>query len=173
MTIRELTTTDIPELVTLATKIFRETFTHLNTPEAMEGFISKDYTFENFQRELDEPDSKYFFACDDDGKAIAYMRLRKNSEVDHFLGNNHIEIQRIYVDQAYHGRKVADQLMQLAIDVAREKKHDWIWLGVWEHNPRAQRFYQKWGFERFSEHDFYMGDERQTDWLMKKDLRSA
>lgn len=179
MTIRELTTTDIPELVALATKIFRDTFTHLNTPEAMEGFISKDYTFENFERELHEADTKYFFACDDEGKAIAYMRLRKNPEVDHLIGSNNIEIQRIYVDQAHQGqpgpggRKVADQLMQLAIDIAKEKKHDWIWLGVWEHNLRAQRFYQKWGFEKFSEHDFYMGDERQTDWLMRKDLRSS
>jgi ribosomal protein S18 acetylase RimI-like enzyme len=179
VTIRELTTADIPELIALATKIFRDTFTHLNTPEAMEGFISKDYTFENFQRELKEAGSKNFFACDDDGKAIAFMRLRKNSEANHFLGDNNIEIQRIYVDKDYHGQRgpggltVADQLMQLAIDIAREQKRDWIWLGVWEHNPRAQRFYQKWGFERFSEHDFYMGEERQTDWLMKKDLRNA
>jgi ribosomal protein S18 acetylase RimI-like enzyme len=178
VTIRELTTTDIPELIALATKIFRDTFTHLNTPEAMEGFISKDYTFENFQHELNEPDSKYFFACDDEGRAIGYMRLRRNSEVDHLIGDNNIEIQRIYVDQAYQGtpapggRKVADQFMELAIDIAKEKKHDWIWLGVWEHNPRAQRFYGKWGFERFSEHDFYMGEEKQTDWLMKKDLRN-
>ncbi|MEJ0033174.1 MAG: N-acetyltransferase [Bacteroidota bacterium] len=171
MIIRELTAADLPELLSLAIKIFRDTFTLDNTPEAMEGFIASDYTIEKFTREFYEPGSKYFFVCDDDGKAIAYMRVRKNPEADHFLGSNNIEIQRLYVDHAWHGRKIADQLMHLAIDIAKENKHDWIWLGVWEHNPRAQRFYQKWGFERFSEHDFYMGEERQTDWLMKKDLR--
>ena len=60
--------------------------------------------------------------------------------------------------------------MQLAIDIATEGKFDWIWLGVWEFNPRAQKFYQKWGFEKFSEHAFYMGEEKQTDWLMRKAL---
>jgi ribosomal protein S18 acetylase RimI-like enzyme len=170
--IRELTPDDLPELLSLAIKIFRDTFTHNNTPEAMEGFIASDYTIDKFTREFYEPGSLYFFVCDDNGKAIAYMRIRKNTEADHLLGSNNIELQRLYVDHSYHGRKIADRLMQLAIDIAKENKHDWIWLGVWEHNPRAQRFYQKWGFERFSEHDFYMGEEKQTDWLMRKDLRS-
>lgn len=169
MTIRELTPADIPELRTLAIKIFRDTFTPLNTPEAMEAAIEKEYNVKGFEREFTESGQRYYFICDND-KGIGYLRLRKNSEVDHILGTNHIELQRIYVDQAYHGQKVGDKLMQLAIDVANENKHDWIWLGVWEHNPRAQRFYEKWGFEKFSEHDFYMGVERQIDWLMRKAL---
>jgi ribosomal protein S18 acetylase RimI-like enzyme len=170
VTIRELTIADVPELRALAIKIFSDTFTHLNTPQAMEGFISTDYTVEKFEKEFTEIGSKYFFICDGD-KAIGYLKLRRNSEVDHYLGSNNIELQRIYVDHAYHGQKVGDRLMQLAIDTAKENNYEWIWLGVWEHNPRAQRFYQKWGFEKFSEHDFYMGEERQTDWLMKKLLR--
>jgi diamine N-acetyltransferase len=167
VTIRELTVGDVPELRALAIKIFRDTFTPLNTPEAMEGFIAKDYTVESFEKEFTEADAKCFFICDGD-KPIGYLRLRKNSEVSHILGHNHIEIQRLYIDHAYHGLKAGDKLMQLAISIAKENDHEWIWLGVWEHNPRAQRFYQKWGFERFSEHDFYMGEERQTDWLMKR-----
>lgn len=170
MTIRELTIADAPELLVLATKIFRDTFAHNNTPEAMEGFISKDYTLEKFQAEFNEPGARTFFVCDDSGKGIAYLRVRRNPEADHYLGSNNLELQRIYVDHAYHGQGIADKLMQLAIDIANENKNEWLWLGVWEHNPRAQRYYQKWGFERFSEHDFYMGDERQTDWLLKKKL---
>lgn len=172
MTIRELTPSDIPELRALAIKIFRDTFTATNTPEAMDGYISADYKVENFEREFTEVGQRYFFVCDDSGKAIAYLRLRRNTEADHLLGTNNIELQRIYVDHAYHGQKIADKLMQLAIDIAIENKHEWIWLGVWEHNPRAQKFYIKWGFEKFSEHDFYMGEERQTDWLMKKSLKA-
>ena len=172
MTIRELTTDDIPALRTLAIELFRQAFTHLNTPEIMEGFIAKEYKVENFQREFTEAGSSYFFICDGE-KPIGYLRLRKNPEVDHILGSNNIEIQRIYVDQAYHGLKVGDRLMQCAIDVAKKNNHEWIWLGVWELNPKAQRFYQKWGFEKFSEHDFYMADEKQTDWLMRKPLREV
>lgn len=169
MTIRELTEADIPQLREIAVKIFRDTFTHLNTPENLEAFLERDYSPESFKREFEEAGSRYFFISDDD-RAAGYLRLRKNSEVDHVLGTNTIEIHRLYVDPLYHGKKVGDQLMQLAIDIAKQNNHDWIWLGVWEHNPRAQRFYEKWGFEKFSDHNFFMGKEKQTDWLLRKKL---
>lgn len=169
MTIRELTTADIPALRALAIKVFSDTFTSLNTPEAMEGAIEKEYNLAGFEREFTEEGQRYFFICDND-KPIGYLRLRKNPEVDHLLGKNHIELQRIYVDHAYHGQKVGDRLMQLAIDLATEGNYEWIWLGVWELNPRAIKFYEKWGYEKFSEHPFYMGEEKQTDWLMRRKL---
>lgn len=166
MTIRELTPADIPELRALAIKIFRDTFTELNTPENLEAFLERDYSIEAFEREFKEADSRYFFISEE--KPIGYLRLRSNPEVEHLLGTNTIEVHRLYVDKNFHGKKVGDQLMQLAIDTAAAGKFDWIWLGVWSENPRAQRFYEKWGFERFSEHAFFMGDERQTDFLLKR-----
>ncbi|HZY80290.1 MAG TPA: N-acetyltransferase [Cyclobacteriaceae bacterium] len=169
MTIRELTEADIPVLRDIAIKIFRDTFTHSNTPENLEAFLKRDYNTESFKKEFGEPGSRYFFISDGD-RIAGYLRLRKNPEVDHILGKNTIEIHRIYVDPEYHGKKVGDQLMQFSIDIANQDKHDWIWLGVWEHNPRAIKFYTKWGFERFSEHDFFMGDEKQTDFLLRKKL---
>lgn len=169
MNIRELTPADIPALRELAIKVFRDTFTALNTPEAMDGAVETEYNLHRFEKEFSEAGQRYFFISDAD-KPIGYLRLRRNPEVDHLLGTNHIELQRIYVDKAYHGQKVGDRLMQLAIDLATEGKHEWIWLGVWELNPRAIKFYQKWSFEKFSEHDFYMGVERQTDWLMRRNL---
>lgn len=167
MTIRELTDDDIPRLRDIAIKIFRDTFTHLNTPENLEAFLERDYGTESFIKEFAEAGSKYFFISDGDTIA-GYLRVRRNTEVDHLLGNNTLEIHRIYVDPAWHGKKVGDQLMQFALDIARQDNREWVWLGVWEHNPRAQRFYEKWGFERFSEHDFFMGTEKQTDWLMRR-----
>jgi diamine N-acetyltransferase len=167
VTIRELTQSDIPELRDLAIRVANDTFGHLNTPENMQAFLERDYAIESFKNEFNQPGSRYFFISDGD-KTAGYLRLRRTTEVEHLLGANTIEIHRIYVDHAYHGKKVGDQLMEFAIGIAKENKHDWIWLGVWEGNPRAQRFYQKWGFEKFSEHDFFMGDEKQTDWLLKK-----
>jgi ribosomal protein S18 acetylase RimI-like enzyme len=169
VTITEITEADIPELRALAIRVANDTFGHLNTPAAMQAFLERDYSIDSFKREFKEPDSRYFFIYDGD-KTAGYLRLRKTQEVEHLLGANTIEIHRIYVDHAYHGKKVGDQLMQFAIDIAKESKRDWIWLGVWEGNPRAQRFYEKWGFEKFSEHDFYMGEERQTDWLLRKKI---
>jgi diamine N-acetyltransferase len=169
MTIRELSEKDIPVLRDLAIQIYRDTFSDANTPENMEAFISKDYSVSSFQREFREDGSHYYFALDHDQPA-GYLRLRKNSEADFHLGSNTIELHRLYIDVNYQGKQVGSLLMQHALDVAKAMKVDWIWLGVWEHNPKAQKFYSKWGFERFAEHVFYMGDEAQTDWLLKKKI---
>jgi ribosomal protein S18 acetylase RimI-like enzyme len=167
MTIRTLTRDDIPQLRELAIRIYRETFSSQNSPSNMEAFLEKDYSIESFNREFDEDGSFYFFACDGQVPA-GYLRLRKSTEAESHLGENTIELHRLYVDVRYQGMKVGKLLMEFALDFASKLKVDWIWLGVWEHNPRAQAFYERWGFEKFSEHIFQMGDEAQTDWLLKK-----
>src|SRR5689334_13974208 len=115
--IRELTEADIPSLRDVAIKIFRDTFTHLNTPENLDALLNRDYNTESFKKEFNEPGSKYFFLSAGD-TSPGYLRLRNNPEVDHFLGTNTTEIHRIYVDPVYHGKKVGDQLMQFSIDTA-------------------------------------------------------
>jgi ribosomal protein S18 acetylase RimI-like enzyme len=170
MTIKELTAADIPALRDLAIRIYRDTFTDQNSAESMEAFLERDYSTESFQKEFTEPGSRYFFISDGETHA-GYLRVRRSTEVDHLLGTNNIELHRLYIDKPYHGQRVGHELMQLAMDIATEGQYEWIWLGVWEHNPRAQRFYQKWGFEKFSEHIFHMGEEKQTDWLLRRRLR--
>ena len=167
MTIRELTRRDIPQLRELAVRIYRDTFSGQNTPANMETFLQKDYSVESFNREFDERGSFYFFACDGQ-TPVGYLRLRNNAEAEPYLGKNTIELHRLYIDARYQGRQVGKLLMEFALEYARNLKVDWIWLGVWEHNPRAQAFYERWGFEKFSEHIFQMGEEAQTDWLLKK-----
>ncbi|HTE12726.1 MAG TPA: GNAT family N-acetyltransferase, partial [Chitinophagaceae bacterium] len=79
-----------------------------------------------------------------------------------------IEIGRIYAVQKTIGLGVGKALMQACIGIAKEKNKQLIWLGVWERNQRAISFYSKFGFEKFGEHDFVLGNDVQTDWLMKK-----
>jgi ribosomal protein S18 acetylase RimI-like enzyme len=167
ITIRKLAVSDIPALRELAIRIYRDTFSHQNSPENMEAFLRKDYSEQSFQREFAEDGSQYFFACDDE-KPVAYLRLRRSKEAEPHLGPNTIELHRLYVDINYQGKKIGDLLMDFALKLAAAQKVDWIWLGVWEHNPRAQRFYERWGFTRFAEHVFQMGEDAQTDWLLKK-----
>jgi ribosomal protein S18 acetylase RimI-like enzyme len=169
MIIRQLSEKDIPQLRALAIRIYKDTFSVSNTVENMEAFIKKDYSVESFEKEFREEGSSYFFALDND-VAAGYLRLRKNPEAEHYLGSNTIELHRLYVDVNFQGKQIGALLMQHALDVAISLKVDWIWLGVWEHNPKAQNFYLRWGFERFAEHVFQMGDEAQTDWLMKKKI---
>jgi ribosomal protein S18 acetylase RimI-like enzyme len=169
MIVRALTEKDITQLRELAIRIYRDTFSISNTTENMDAFIAKDYSIESFQKEFHEEGSSYFFALEND-IPVGYLRLRKNPEAESYLGPNTIELHRLYVDINFQGKQVGALLMQHALDVAKSLKVDWIWLGVWEHNPKAQKFYFKWGFERFAEHVFHMGDEDQTDWLLKKKI---
>lgn len=153
----------------LAIEVYTDTFAEHNTPENLDAFFKDSYSAEKFKSEFHEPKSALFVALDD-LKIVGFLRLRQSNEVDKYLGNNHIELHRLYVHRDYHGSSVAKMFMEEAMKYAKEKKHEWIWLGVWEKNFRAQKFYTKWGFEKFSEHIFQMGDDPQTDWLLKKKL---
>jgi len=170
MIIKEISSQEIPALKELAIRIFVDTFSDTNAPENMKAFLDKDYTIDNFQKEFQEKEARCFFIMEEEVPA-GYLRLRRsNTEAEHYLGTNTLEIHRLYVDQKFHGKNAGALLMQHALAIAKELKVEWIWLGVWEKNPRAQRFYEKWGFERFSEHVFQMGDEAQTDWLLRKKM---
>src|SRR5690606_2609409 len=89
-----------------------------------------------------------------------------------FKGDKGLEIERIYVLKDFHGKKVGQLLYDKAIEVAKEKKSDYIWLGVWEENPRAINFYKKNGFVEFDKHIFKLGNDEQLDIMMTLKLNN-
>lgn len=92
------------------------------------------------------------------------------AQTEHELKNS-FEIQRIYIFSECQGLGLGKKLFELALDMAKAGEFDWAWLGVWEGNVKAQVFYRKYGFEKFSEHSFKVGDKVDTDWLMRKALK--
>ncbi|MBS1557760.1 MAG: GNAT family N-acetyltransferase [Bacteroidetes bacterium] len=167
--IRKAKIEEVPAIRELAIEVYTDTFADSNTPENLQAFFRDSYDLEKFKTEFYEPDSVLYIALDN-LKIIGFLRLRKSNEVEHHLGTNTIELHRMYIHRDYHGTAVARKLIEQAFEYAKKKNYEWMWLGVWEKNPRAQKFYAKWGFERFSEHIFQMGDDPQTDWLLKKKL---
>ena len=81
-----------------------------------------------------------------------------------------LELKRLYVTRAFHGRRVAQALMEAALELARTRGAKTMWLGVWERNPRAVAFYAKYGFARVGEHTFMLGGDAQTDWLLARSV---
>lgn len=167
--IRKAKIEEVAAVRELAIEVYTDTFAEHNTKENMEAFFNDTYTLEKFQNEFHEPNSALYVAVDD-LKIVGFLRLRLSDEVNKYLGTNHIELHRLYVHRDYHGSAVARMFMDESLKYAKAKKYEWMWLGVWEKNFRAQKFYAKWGFDRFSEHVFQMGDDPQTDWLLKKKL---
>ncbi len=167
--IREAELHEISAMREVAISSYTDTFSAFNTPENMEAFFKSVYSLEALEKEFHESDSRLYLAWEED-QLLGFLRLRECNEVKSLLGDNTLELQRLYVLTSAQGKSVGRLLMETALAFASRKKYDWIWLGVWERNFKAQRFYKAWGFEKFSEHTFWMGDDPQIDWLLKRKL---
>lgn len=167
--IRLATWQDLPAVREVAIQSYEATFAAFNTRENMDAFYQESYTLEVMQREFYEPHSYLFVAAEGDS-ILGFVRLRRNDEAKDKLGDCTVELQRLYIHPNHQGRNIGKRLMETALQVSNELKVEYIWLGVWERNFKAQKFYFHWGFERFGEHVFQMGDDPQIDWLLKRKL---
>lgn len=169
MEIKRITVSDIKLLQEIGIKTFNETFSVGNTEENMTKYLEEGFSEEKLTSELNNEYSEFYFAVIDD-KVVGYLKLNFGSSQTELQDSISLEIERIYVLQQYHGKKVGQVLYEKAMQVAEDKKVNYVWLGVWEENPRAIRFYQKNGFVEFDKHIFRLGDDEQTDIMMKKFL---
>ena len=146
---------------------FLAAFGPANKPENMDKFMKLQFSRKMLENQVGEP-GNYFFLAEEDGQLLGYVRLVDSRSPDQLAGNSCIEIARIYAAPNVIGKGVGKQLMQASIDFARSLQKEVIWLGVWENNQHAIDFNKKWGFEKLGTQVFMLGDEAQTDWLMKK-----
>ncbi len=162
---------DAETLAPLAVKIFNDAFASnpLNKPEDMSIYIAGAFSLEQTRRELDEQDSVFFIAEFAD-EMIGYAKLQENSTEDCISDTNPIELNRLYVAHDFHGQGVAEKLMLECFAEAERKNYQTMWLGVWEHNFRAQRFYEKHGFSTVGRHIFQLGSDSQIDLVMERKL---
>lgn len=169
VTIRVATKADLPAILEVAIASYEDTFAAFNTRENMDAFYAENYTLARFTSEFDEPNSILFVACRNN-QVVGFVRLRASYEADKHLNGSAIELQRLYIHPGHQGIRAGALLMQRAMEYAIAQQFEWIWLGVWEKNFKAQAFYAKHGFVRFSQHVFQMGDDPQIDWLLKRKL---
>jgi len=160
---------EIETLQEIGKKTFFETFADSNSESDMQQYLESNFSLQKLQGEVDNACSKFFIAWDGTA-AIGYLKVNTGLAQTELQENSSLEIERIYVLQDYHGKKVGQLLYEHALQVAIELNKSSLWLGVWENNPRAIRFYEKNGFVAFDTHIFKMGDEEQTDIMMRKSL---
>lgn len=169
--ITKITENDILELQEIGRKTFSETFSENNTEESMNEYLESSFSTEKLSTELNDKNSEFYFAKIND-EVIGYLKLNIGSSQTEIKDDNTLEIERIYVSKDFHGKKVGQILYEKAIEIAKQKKVDYVWLGVWEKNLRAINFYQKNGFTEFDKHIFRLGNEEQTDIMMKLNLKN-
>jgi ribosomal protein S18 acetylase RimI-like enzyme len=168
--IREATMKDAALIADISRETFYEAIAPFNTKENMDKFMGGDFSREKLMSEVGEDGHIFLLAYWKD-QPSGYLKLRQNKAPEALRRFATIEIARIYVSQQAIGLGLGKALMQKSIDLAGAMEKEVLWLGVWEHNQKAIAFYTQWGFERFGEHIFMLGDDAQTDWLMKKTLR--
>lgn len=169
MQIRRASAADAATLAALAERTFRDTFTEVNTPENMAAHAAASYGIDK-QREEIESDRIRTLLVELDGVVAGYAQLRNGHHPDCVSAENAIELWRFYIDRSGIGRGLAQRLMQAVVVEAAEWNGRALWLGVWEHNPRAIAFYRKCGFVEVGAHVFRLGDDAQTDLIMQREL---
>lgn len=148
---------------------FFETFAQGNTGEDMDKYLEEHFSEAKITAELNHPESLFFIAREGT-EAVGYLKLNTGQAQTELQEQEGMEIERIYVKSAYHGKKVGQLLYEKALEIAKLQGKSYLWLGVWEENPRAIRFYEKNGFVVFDKHIFKVGNDEQTDLMMKKML---
>lgn len=171
VSIRQATVEDAKPLTDLAYTTFWDAFAHhpKNAPDDLNHYMRQAFTVEQISAELANENS-IFLIAEIEGKSAGYAKLIVGSIDEGVTAERPIELSRLYSHQEFLGKGVGQYLMEACLEYAITNNHDVMWLGVWEYNPRAQRFYEKNGFREVGKHTFQLGSDPQTDLLMQKEL---
>ncbi len=170
LVIIQANSTYLNQLQQISIQTFRETFSAVNTTENMEKYISEKLSLSQLATELKDENALFYF-IKSTNEVIGYLKLNMGASQTELKDDCALEIERIYVLKKFHGKNIGAQLLEKAIQVAKELDKNFIWLGVWENNQRAIQFYTKNRFVVFDKHLFTLGEDVQTDLMMKLPLK--
>jgi ribosomal protein S18 acetylase RimI-like enzyme len=168
--IEQINQNHIAALQQIGRQTFSETFAESNSAENMAKYLEEAYSYEKLSAELNDPNSLFYFAMMGQD-VIGYLKLNFGASQTELKDNDALEIERIYMLKSFQGKRVGQLLFDKAIQIAKEQNAEFVWLGVWEENKKAIQFYTRNGFVEFDQHVFVLGNEAQTDIMMKLQLR--
>ena len=160
---------DVKQLQAISIETFNDTFKDQNSPDNIEAYLARAFTEEQLKKELANQSSAFYFIAVNE-EVAGYLKVNVDEAQSEKMGDQALEIERIYIRRNYQGQGLGKYLMDKAIELATAQNKKSIWLGVWEKNEPAIGFYKKLGFVQTGTHSFYMGDEEQIDWMMTKVL---
>lgn len=171
--IREATPDDAKPLTDLAYTTFWDAFAAhpKNAPDDLNNYMRQAFNVEQISRELSD-DRSIFLLAEIEGELAGYAKIILDNIEPGVTASRPVELSRLYSQQKFLGQGVGQTLMDACFERAKAENRDVMWLGVWEYNPRAQRFYEKNGFRVVGSHTFLLGSDPQTDLLMQKEIES-
>ena len=142
VTVKQIGLEEIDQLQKIGKRTFIETFASENTEENMNEYLRNGFSLAKLKRELSKKESQFYFA-EIRNEIIGYLKINTGQTQTEIKDNDSLEIERIYVLKEFHGKGVGQIIFNKALEIAKLKRVKYIWLGVWEENPRAIRFYEK------------------------------
>jgi diamine N-acetyltransferase len=172
--VRAARLSDAEALSAFGRRVFEDTFAADNNPDDMAAYLAAAFSTDRQRAEISDPSAIVLIAEEPrTGTIMGYLHIVRSEAPSCVEGEGLVELKRLYVDSAGHGRGIGKRLLDDGIVRARAAGARAVWLGVWERNPRAQRFYEKEGFRRVGEHVFQLGADPQTDWIMQRSIASV
>lgn len=160
---------DVKTLQDVSIETYTDTFAPFNPADVMQAYLDDAYEISKLEKEIQNSNS-YFFFLKNGEEVAGYLKLNEKDAQTEVVGTNSLEVERIYVRTKFLRHGYGSKLMQIAEEIARDNGNDAIWLGVWEHNEAALKFYSKMGFKHEGQHSFWMGDDEQVDYIYIKYL---
>lgn len=167
MRLSKANSSDLELIRAFAEQTFRIAFQESNDPQRFEAYCADAFARERFLEELNHPESSFWLAWEEQ-TLVAYLKLNFDQHPEALGGAHTVQVERLYVEPSMQGRKIGEKLLDFVHDQAQKLGAKWIWLSVWQDNPPALRFYERCGYEIFGTKTFWLGDEAQTDWLVRK-----
>lgn len=170
MTIKKCSLDDVTLLREIGIETFNDIFKDQNKPKNMRAYIERAFNTKQLEAELINSSSEFYFIYFNN-EVAGYLKININGAQSEDMGEDSLEIERVYIKKEFQKHGLGKKLLRKAIENAMEYNKKEIWLGVWEMNENAISFYEKLGFVHTGSHSFYMGDEKQVDYIMTKALQ--
>ena len=162
----KLNSGDVKKLEQISKQTYYNAFSQENSLENMRAYLESSLSEEKLLEELKESNSEFYFA-EINQRLIGYLKINFDAAQTDLYDRNAMELERIYVIKEFQGKNYGQKLLNKILGIAKKNEMDYLWLGVWEKNERAIRFYERNGFSVIGSHPFRMGVEIQTDLIMK------
>ena len=160
---------DLDLLLQISRSTFIEAFEDQNNPEDFWSYVNTAFSSKMLAEQMNNTDTEFYFTYVD-GQLGGYFKLNENEAQTDIKTNDALEIERIYVKKEFQGQGIGAAMLKKIRAIALHRTKSYMWLGVWEHNLKAIDFYEKNGFVKFGRHPYYIGKDKQMDWLMRFDL---
>ena len=165
LSVRPATAADVPALAALGRDSFVAKFGDLYRPEDLAAFLNQSHAEPVVAAQVADPQMRVVLA-ERDGAPAGYCKLwLECAWPEHARGAKAVELVQIYTAPGASGGGIGSALMDWALAEARAFGADEIQLSVWSGNEGAQRFYERYGFDKVADIDFWVGQQRDDEYL--------